>query len=578
MCGGLGARIRARMVCLAALAGVLGALSAARPAAAAPAGPAPGSPAYITRDAQNMAESSGRNQTYESTPAYVSAFLQESPGVSAADVQNLLASSTPPVTLATVIPPGEGGNPYRELSWAGGGGAYPARGRLQQVTFLNRYGARIVGRVFAPIEGHRDPDTGRLLHAPYPGAVFIPGSIQAPRSAYDWAAEDLAERGWVVLVFDAQGQGLSESFPSNFPACLNGGTTFPGEQTSCPGVPYQQQTNFEYGGEDAADFFWSTPSAPYAGSRSLGATAPGTRSTDSFNPYWQLFDRTPDPSPVTRGRPYRFAFVGQSLGAAAATVDAELDPRASALVAFDKLNDAPSSTGRAYAPVVPALGVQSEYFLNPVPYYDNAGNGPGAPSSAPDPTVAPDPYREVKTGYEHWARARVDSMMLTLRRSTHIEYVDIPFILTASRYGQAISSAYMVNWLERYITHDAAADARLKATAFQVLEPQGVGTWGLTPTLTRDDNLSFYFCSAWRYHDMSGGLVERVDPVGDGCNAATIDGAATAASGASTPSGGAGSAGLANTAAPAVPLGGSAAAVAVLLTAARSRRRRLLSG
>lgn len=166
--------------------------------------------------------------------------------------------------------------------------------------------------------------------------------------------------------------------------------------------------------------------------------------------------------------------------------------------------------------------MQSEYFFNPEPYDVSAGPS-GA--SAPDPSKAPDPYREIRSGYQAYARAGVDSMLLVLRNSTHLEYTDIPFILPASRYGQDVASHYQSAWLDKYLKHDRDADARLAATSFTVLEPKGKGVWGDTPVLQRDASLSFYFCSAWRYHSADGATVETVDPVGDGCDAATVDGA-----------------------------------------------------
>jgi len=474
----------------------------------------------------------------------------------------------PAVTLGLLIPGGEMGNPFRWTGWNG------VRGHDQDVSYLNRYGALIRARVFSPVDGATDPDTGRPLHPPYPGAVIVPGSLQGTRAMYDWAGEDLAERGYVVLDFDAQGEGTSQSLPAQ---C---GGASPGEQTQCGGFPFQQQANFEYGASDAVDFFWSTPVAPYSGSRNAGTTAPGADGTDAYNPDWSLFDRSPDPRAATAGRPYRFALIGHSLGATAASIVGNLDPRVSAIVAWDKLcAPCTSVTGATAKPVVPALAVQSEYFLNPEPYDVSAGPS-GA--SAPDPSKAPDPYREVRSGYQAYARAGVDSMLLVLRDSTHLEYTDIPYILPASRYGQDVTSHYQSAWLDKYLKHDHSADARLAATSFDVLEPKGKGVWGDTPVLQRDGSLSFYFCSAWRYHSAGGALVEAVDPVGDGCDAATVDGpSGTVHANAAPPPGTtvpeasslASLTALPSTAAAAAPTAAAGVAAAGLLLLVRSRRR-----
>ena len=44
-------------------------------------------------------------------------------------------------------------------------------------------------------------------------------------------------------------------------------------------------------------------------------------------------------------------------------------------------------------------------------------------------------------------------MLVVPRASTHLEYTDIPLVLPASRYGQALSSHYVQAWLDRYLKH-----------------------------------------------------------------------------------------------------------------------------
>ena len=44
---------------------------------------------------------------------------------------------------------------------------------------------------------------------PYPGVVITTGSVQGSERMYWWLAQDLAERGYVVLTYDVQGQGTS---------------------------------------------------------------------------------------------------------------------------------------------------------------------------------------------------------------------------------------------------------------------------------------------------------------------------------------------------------------------------------
>lgn len=240
----------------------------------------------------------------------------------------------------------------------------------------------------------------------------------------------------------------------------------------CPGVPFQQLANFTTGTEDALDFFLS-----------------------AANPYLASLDRTPDPDTVTPGRTSRIAIIGHSMGAAAVSQLQGTDERVAAVVALDKLqgaNDpslfsavAPGDT----VPVVPALAVQSEYGFTVTPYPLSGGSSllpaPGNPVAT----------RERSTGYDDWLARGKDAMLIVPRASTHLDYTDIPYVLPASRYGQALTSVYVQAFLDRYLKHQGS-DASLVGTTLRYLEPAGKGVWKPV-TLDRDANLSFYYCSAY---------------------------------------------------------------------------------
>jgi len=128
----------------------------------------------------------------------------------------------------------------------------------------------------------------------------------------------LAERGYVVLTYDVQGQGTSETFPHEgeeapnaLPFCNPFAEPQAGEMYGCPGVPAQQLSNFVVGTRDALSFFTSTPGRPYP---RHGAEE---SEVSSHNPYWRLFDRSRDRRTDTPGRTKRIAIIGHSLGAAA---------------------------------------------------------------------------------------------------------------------------------------------------------------------------------------------------------------------------------------------------------------------
>src|SRR4051794_24055648 len=419
------------------------------------------------------------------------------------------------ITPGNFFPGWNAGNPFRR-GWAG------RRGVMVPVSYTNRYGALIRGDVFAPLPGAKDPYTGKELKPPYPGVVIMTGSVQGSERMYFWLAQDLAERGYVVLTYDVQGQGRSETFPHQndqvnaLPFCNAFATPEQDEQSGCPGVPFQQDANFVYGTIDALDFFTSTPDKPYKN------PAASDQPVNAFNPLWRLFDRSPDTRTVTAGRTTRIAIIGHSLGAAAVSKVQGTDRRVETVVALDKLG----LGGGDVKPKVPALAVQSEYGFSVNPYWMSGGSSITPQPQSPD--QAPNPKREQATGFDLWRKAGVDTMLIVPRASTHLEYTDIAYALPASRYGQDFTSYYVQAWLDRYLKHQgmpvtaakkkastkkrsrrarrkarrsaAPAPDPLLATSIKYLEPVAVGKWAPV-TLDRAKQLSFYYCSGWSFHD-----------------------------------------------------------------------------
>ncbi len=451
---------------LGLLLAVVASLAVAAPALGA-AGPAPGSPAFVARDNQNIADAYGRqtapggqlqNQAY--LPALVATGVQ----INTAQALEQAATPTrPALTPGELFPGWNVGNPLR-ASWAG------KRGRVHRVSWTNRYGALIRGDVFAPLRSRRGP---------FPGVVITPGSVQGSERMYWWLAEDLAERGYVVLVYDVQGQGTSETFPhqgpvNDLPFCNPFAPKGDFEEFGCPGVPSQQASNFIHGTRDAITFLRSRK-----------------------NPFRGVLDRSPDRRSVTPGRRVRVAIIGHSLGAFAVSYVQGVDRRVEAAVALDKLEGAPAMGVPQPHPVVPALAIQSEYGFTVAPWYLN--NGSSLTPSPGSPSAGPDPQREQATGFDAWRSAGVDTQLVVPRASTHLEYTDIAYALPASRYGQDVASYYVQAWLDKYMKHRASASARLRARSFVYREPVGNGVWSPV-RLRRADRLSFYYCSglAWR--------------------------------------------------------------------------------
>ncbi|MBB6627749.1 alpha/beta hydrolase [Nocardioides sp. KIGAM211] len=457
----------------------------------ASAGPDPSSPEYTARDTQNIADAYGRvTEGQLQNPAYLPALVQAS---TQRHVDQLLAQAAAPnrpaITPGNLFPGWNVGNPLR-AGWDG------TRGLSRKVAFTNRYGALLRGHVYRPKPGARDPYTGRKLTGPFPGVVLTEGSVQGSEGMYEWLAQDLAERGYVVLTYDVQGQGTSETLPHQdgpvdtnaLPFCNPFAAPEDGESSGCPGVPSQQLSNFVVGTRNALSFFTSTPDQHY---RNPGA---GDTAVSAYNPFWRQFDRSPDPHPATPGRTSRIAIIGHSMGAAAVSKVQGTDDRVAAVVALDKLtgpgSDGPLD-GSGNTPVVPALAVQSEYGFTVSPWYLSGGSSLN-PTPSPE---GPDPMRERRTGYDAWRAAGVDSMLVVPRASTHLEYTDIPLVLPASRYGQDLTSVYVQRWLDRYLKHRDNTDSLL-GRSFRYLEPTGDGQWSPV-RLHRDRLLSFYYCSAY---------------------------------------------------------------------------------
>src|SRR4051794_36905878 len=188
----------------ACAAGLAVACAGAPSASAADPAPAPGTPAYVARDAQNMQDAYGRITGpggQLQNPAYLAALTLAG---TADQTQQLMEQAASPTRLALtpgrVVPGWNVGNPLR-ASWSG------SRGLTQRIAFTNRYGALLHGTVYRPEPGARDPYTGAVLKPPFPGVVITEGSVQGSEGMYRWLAEDLAERGYVALTYDVQGQG-----------------------------------------------------------------------------------------------------------------------------------------------------------------------------------------------------------------------------------------------------------------------------------------------------------------------------------------------------------------------------------
>src|SRR2546423_11706572 len=163
-------------------------------------------------------------------------------------------------------------------------------GIVEPVLFTARSGATISGHVWATRNGppHR------------PGVVITNGSVQADEQMYWYAAQTLAKAGYVVLTWDPQGQGQSDT-RGEAPDENEG---FPAQSDGRP---------FFDGTEDALNFFLSTPGQRYEPVPSCSSGASHAPKQDrraaqglnaAYNPFWKLVDRS------------RIGLAGHSYGAA----------------------------------------------------------------------------------------------------------------------------------------------------------------------------------------------------------------------------------------------------------------------
>jgi dienelactone hydrolase len=469
---------------------VLAAVVAAMALVAAPGGALAADgyedPAYLRHDLDNVARSTVRGRQLASVLDLDYGYALLGAGAEST-LANLgrqardLPYGRVYATLGQLLPGGSVGNPLEYATL-----------RSTTVAFASRTGAKLVGRLWTD---------GRP--GPHPGVVITPGSIQGTQHMYWWAARSLARAGYLVLTFDVQGQGESETFGHA-----------PGDPVpTADGVPFQQAGNFIDGTVDALRFLLSGPTEPYvpgtwSPAEVARSQAAGDRSLSWSNPFAAQLDRG------------RVALAGHSLGARAISVVQQCSDQAElwrtlrvcggrsfpirAVVAWDGLAD-------DVTPVVPAMDQRADgYFFTPEP--TTQPPGPGANLA----------------GLRRWRTAGVDTYALTIRGGTHLEWVDVPYILPSTTYGVLLAEHYTLAWIERYTSPDPAV--RRAASARLADGPEiDQRTGGADQLPWTSSFLSARHLGAFTFHDARGGVRVTDDlrayggssPVGDwaGANA-----------------------------------------------------------
>jgi dienelactone hydrolase len=419
---------------LALVAGLGVALSA--PASAAAFDP--------VTEAQNFSKGNERQAIYQ-TPAYQAQLrLQSQVNAQAA----LMAQASDPEREFV-----------SDLCWNGGDGCAgdvrlyqwqsSGYGIVQPFLYTARDGATISGHIWATRAGP----------AKRPGIVITNGSVQADEQLYWFAAQALAKDGYVVMTWDPQGQGQSDT-RGETPDQSEG---FPAQSDGRP---------FFDGSEDALNFFFSTPSHPYSPvpSCSTGTSHDAKQARRvragldaAYNPFWSLLD------------PSRVGIAGHSYGAAGVSYIGQFDPRVKAIVAWDNLAGTdptkPGATGsgaveqpcpgvpgarRVAAITKPALGMSADYFIPPTPN-----------TSQPDPAA-----KQAESLV--YSKLGVDTGEVIIRGGTHYDFDWIPNPgFPATLRGADLIDWYTTAWFDKYVKGDPTADARLLTNRWRHDAPEG---------------------------------------------------------------------------------------------------------
>lgn len=398
--------------------------------------PAPNTPQFFAAAADEFAYSQGRGHDQQSNPDYL------------AKIAPLLAGDF-------------SHDPYAQ-DWE------TTQGQIQDVVIVNRYGAKLTARLYAPKLPFTDPVTGEISNGPFPTIIFLPGlgakgkanSVNDHFPYYEGSLEQLAAHGYIVLGVSPQGQGGSEYFAPPSPYCdLKGDWTQPQElglveQGPCAGwdvqghPPYTGQYANIYNAvvttapdADLATFLAHARTEPAAAWDEIAtgyevwrprfvfpALDAATWLSSSENPWRDLIDES------------RLGIVGHSAGADGATVAGNGDPkhRFSATASWDG-GGLPPDTMLA---TIPSLFIHTEQQTFFGPY------------TVPPPDEHIAAYRME----QRFMADGVDSMMLALRGSDHYECGYFPYpeslapiLFNVSSKGGAVNLYYTVAWFDRWL-------------------------------------------------------------------------------------------------------------------------------
>lgn len=328
-------------------------------------------------------------------------------------------------------------DPFR-LDWA------PGRGSHTAVSYANRYGATIHGSIWLPQLPLRDPVTAEETSGPLPVVLIVSGTA-AVQTQYLGMAQGLAEAGYLVMTFDPQGQGLSDTNPNpvSFYCDPQGAWrerqelgireegACAGEVRSFGDRPAYEERFFVAQRMNGPDFEAFEPHYTRTHARYIfGAIDAVAWLLSEANPHRDLVDAD------------RIGIAGHSLGAHAAFNLGNGDPhrRFAAAVMWDSFGPMLDMV----EPTVPTMFQHADREELFGPYLQ-----------PPDPDSIPG--RRLLLEFQD---SGVDAAQLVLRGSTHSEWQYVPHSFlnpfcrppcTASRKGERVALYYTLAWFDRYL-------------------------------------------------------------------------------------------------------------------------------
>lgn len=199
-------------------------------------------------------------------------------------------------------------------------------------------------------------------------------------------------------------------------------------------VPTRENTGSDAHPDDtraALDFLLATPDAPNA--------------AGEHNPAWRELDRR------------HIGLAGHSAGGVAVNLVGQQDPRVSAIVSWDRAQS--TQMPDALPLRTPALFIAADYNCQRVPVCL-----PQPHTAPPDPLGPGNKDRD----FQRLRAARVDTMKLTLRSATHLDFTEMT-LGQGSRYGAVVTS-YLTNaWFDRYLKGRRPGGARTGKAALERL-------------------------------------------------------------------------------------------------------------